>query len=278
MRTATLAALALMVACGDHECDTDVDPDTADVDTEEVDTDIDTAAPCAEVPEPLLWMPMELSAADATGNETVDERNTPFFIPGLSGESMLFGSDRWLRVEDPAFFLGDGSRSFEAWVNMPATFQTLLSYDECAGACASESWSFLTVTVDQSGLLRGGVRAQGTTTATSVQGVTPVSDNVWHHVAFVVDHDDLAIRLFVDGELDASTPIANLADVSPLGESNDGDVDSIDFGRNRYAPVGGLSQEAFYLGLMDEVALYDVALSDDDVEALFEAGRAGRCE
>jgi hypothetical protein len=99
-------------------------------------------------------------------------------------------------------------------------------------------------------------------------GVTPsggyfymkegVSDDKWHHVAAVVQeaelpnlHDD--VRLYRDGELAVIDDIG-LLDLWPIETGKDIDVR---IGRG-------------YTGLLDDLRLYDRALTDEEVKAIFQ--------
>ena len=99
-------------------------------------------------------------------------------------------------------------------------------------------------------------------------GVTPgggyfymkegVSDDKWHHVAAVVHeaelpnlHDD--VRLYRDGEIAVIDDIG-LLDLWPVDTGKDIDVR---IGRG-------------YTGLLDDLRLYDRALTEDEVKAIFQ--------
>jgi hypothetical protein len=83
-----------------------------------------------------------------------------------------------------------------------------------------------------------------------------VFDNKWHHV--VVTMNGVTVSLYVDGVLDTSAAIANVAVTSKVTLGTSG----------RAQPV------AYWLnGLLDEVALYAVALTPAQVLAHYQAAR-----
>jgi hypothetical protein len=96
--------------------------------------------------------------------------------------------------------------------------------------------------------------------ATKVQatGTTPVNDNEWHHVAGIRDGD--ALRLYVDGQPDG-------AEVLPAGYDLSGTSQ-----HNAYIGVitdnrdGSLAKH--FNGLIDEVRIYNGALSADQIAGL----------
>ncbi len=88
-------------------------------------------------------------------------------------------------------------------------------------------------------------------------GNRAVNDGRWHHVAGV--HDGTKTCLFVDGTLDASEETERTISV------NDYPV-----------LIGQNAQQTgrFFLGLIDDVRIYDRALSADELQALFERDAA----
>ncbi len=90
-------------------------------------------------------------------------------------------------------------------------------------------------------------------------GAAGVNDGQWHHVAFVVDAT--GGRLYVDG-----APRASRAWTGTAGPST-----TLEPLRLGYYP--GLARGSHYFaGALDDVRLYNQALSADDIEALYRAG------
>ena len=82
-----------------------------------------------------------------------------------------------------------------------------------------------------------------------ILGSTNINDNQWHHV--VAMYDMTRLYLYVDGEPDASTDASGSLNVS---DSN--------------VYIGG-SPSASFNGLIDDVCIYDRALSVDEIEILY---------
>ena len=85
-----------------------------------------------------------------------------------------------------------------------------------------------------------------------------IHDNKWHHVAVVVKEAELPnlyddVTLYKDGE------IAEIHDIGLL------DLWPIDTGKDIDVRIGRQ-----FTGLLDDVRLYDRALSDEEVKALFQ--------
>ena len=90
-------------------------------------------------------------------------------------------------------------------------------------------------------------------------GVKDVTDGKWHHVLFVADRSD-PTRLYIDGKFDAE------------GENSD----EIDITTESRMYIGasvriGETTRRYFEGLIDEVGIYDRALTDDEIERNFNA-------
>ena len=88
-----------------------------------------------------------------------------------------------------------------------------------------------------------------------VHGSADVNDAQWHHVAGVYDGEEL--RLYVDGQLDASVGTSGLINVNEH---------PVYIGENAEHP----GRE--WNGLIDDVRLYNYALSETEIQTLHDAG------
>lgn len=89
-------------------------------------------------------------------------------------------------------------------------------------------------------------------------GTTVLSPGQWYHVAFT--HDGSLIRIFVNGSLDGSFPNA----IPPISVST--------------ATLGnwpGFNE--YWNGLIDELSVYDRALSVSEILSIYQAGAGGKC-
>ncbi len=91
-------------------------------------------------------------------------------------------------------------------------------------------------------------------------GTTVVNDNEWHHVAAVHDFATSSVHLYVDGSLEATATAVTFA--SGFAADDNINVGYLNTG------TGGF----YYTGLLDELALHDVALSDSDIMDHYERG------
>ena len=84
-----------------------------------------------------------------------------------------------------------------------------------------------------------------------------ITDGQWHHVGLVYDRDNLCRFLYVDGAEDArdTTPVAPI----PLEDGG------LFFGVGQNFDVG-----SFFSGLIDDVRIYNVALSAEEIADLVQ--------
>lgn len=92
---------------------------------------------------------------------------------------------------------------------------------------------------------------------------TPLSVGAWTHLALTFDFDADDYHLFVNGtEIDSTTA----SRAAPTGVLKFGGIDS-DFG-----------QSFFFNGLIDEVEVFNRVLASGEIQAIFDAGSAGKCK
>ena len=93
-------------------------------------------------------------------------------------------------------------------------------------------------------------------------GSTTLDIDTWHHVA--VTYDGTAIEVFVNGVSDGTANAANLSlpTVGSIGGHDDG--------------AGG--DEDNLLGAIDELTIYDRALSADELASIVTADTLGKCK
>jgi hypothetical protein len=95
-----------------------------------------------------------------------------------------------------------------------------------------------------------------------LESTTFVQTNVWYHIAGVRGSN--YIQLYVDGKLEAQASVD-----FPVGY---GDYPLY------FATTGESYYDHKFAGALDEVALYNRALSSNEIAAIYAAGRAGKCK
>ncbi len=92
-----------------------------------------------------------------------------------------------------------------------------------------------------------------------------VQPNVWQHIALTYDRINGIAQIFYNGQVVRT--VTGLGQIMPrTGQSYD-----------LYLGHRPLVEETFYKGRMDEVSIYNRALSENDLGAIYEARSAGKC-
>jgi len=164
--------------------------------------------------------------------------------PGRIGKTLeLDGKDAFVQVTDYKGVTGTRPRTVAAWIKTKQNRGEILSWglDD-----AGKMWNF--------GFIRSGIGV--TPKGGYLYGNSKSHDDAWHHLAVVVRpaelpnlHDD--VTLYKDGELEEIHDIG-LLDLWPIDTGEELDV-RIGLG---------------FKGLIDEVRIYDRALSDEEIKVI----------
>jgi choice-of-anchor C domain-containing protein len=97
-------------------------------------------------------------------------------------------------------------------------------------------------------------------------GSADLQDGMFHHVAMAVDRDSSSGgRLYVDGQV--------VLNFDPTGHT--GDLANADYLRIGNHPAPG--DTSFFPGVIDDVSIYNRALAQSEIQAIYNAGSAGKC-
>jgi hypothetical protein len=226
-----------------------------------------TVPPCLALTENLVahWTFDEGSgdtAFDSSGNGNHGMLIGPTWTTGVVGGALEFdGVDNEVRVPDsPSLAPGATSFALSAWINAPASSSSKIIFGKKTNVGGMTSVGYVFLRTDRNGLntrLRDGV------TAVNSRGVSAndvIVDDVWHHVALIVDRETHSAYSYVDGIRQDVT-----ADIRDL-ETSLSSSSSFRIGSVADPPVGWRWQ-----GRLDEVRVYNRALCPDEVRALHES-------
>lgn len=219
--------------------------------------DADTTGPFIDPPDPIAWYsfddPQDMFA-DVSGNAhhafcVPELAECPMPVAGIIGIAVEFaGAVEHGHIEHGPWLETATELSLAVWVlhgPMNGDYQSLVV--KPLGGPPASSWSI-------------GLTDMGTTVEAHIESATEVGfavgdfpvDAEWHHVASVWDGNE--VRIYVDGVLAGSAPASGIEfDSSPVSIG---------------AGVGGMGDANFFAGTLDELRIYDVALSDDVVAVL----------
>ena len=192
------------------------------------------------------------------------------WVDGISGNALSFdGINDYVEVTNVNdFYFADQSLTYSVWVqirdnvNKYRPFICLEDYND--------AYPHITIGKYRTGHPTGAGRIFFSVYDASQQGESIFSIDegdellldTWMHVAGVVDYESGSITLYIDGEVQDSKSISSF-DMS--------EADSLKL------VIGGFgcpyhSYSGFHYGLIDEVRIYNKALTQDDIDILFEQG------
>ncbi|TAL01166.1 MAG: hypothetical protein EPO07_08740 [Verrucomicrobia bacterium] len=227
-------------------------------------------ANCVSPPSGIVgWWRAEGSAADAVGGHAGTAYGNTTYSNGIVGQSFHFdgGYSGQIRVPDAVDLHFTSAMTVEVWVK-PEGGATLVSKWDAVGSRSQCSFrlslgdlgrAYFQISPNGSGGATSAIYPPYCMSATSIPGGT------WTHLAGTFDGSTL--RIYVNGVLDGQASFTGA-----IYSGND------DLGIG--AMVGGsYPGGAFdnYAGFIDEVALYNRALSSAEIQAIYHAGSNGKC-
>jgi len=199
--------------------------------------------------------PMENDVNDVSGNELhgtfMGDPNMggPTFVAGMEGMALdLDGVDDYVDCGyDPLFDVNSNEITVSAWVTIRSNanqWAAIAAKGEYAWRLGNASWD---------PRFHFGITIWSAPDTASIDGVTAVAYDEWHHVAGVFDGAN--IMVYLDGALDVSA-----ATTEPIGVNDKNML----IGNNPDDPV------RYWDGLVDELKIYDRALSECELLYLAE--------
>jgi len=202
------------------------------------------------------WWPGEGNANDVVGNNNGTLVNGVTFTDGTVGQAFSFnGTSSYVSISDsPSLDAFVSQITIEAWIKSNRTN-------------ADSDWEGIITKGNSSWRLQA--TAGATTLTFSTTGILPhedlygsrnVYDGQWHHVAGVYNGTNM--YLYVDGTLDVSQPATG------------------SIAQNSYPMCIGKNAWGtgyYFNGLVDEVSIYNRALTASEIYAIYAAGSGGKC-
>ena len=194
-----------------------------------------------------------------------DDSASAKWASGVVGSALEFDGNTWIQTSH-AGISGGRDRTVACWVKLPVDegdeTDPLIAWglDHASKSDRGKSWQMVVTRHRQRSSNSGKVRIN--VGKYNAFGTTDLRDGQWHHIAAVTMEGDLGttILIYVDGELE------NVKRGSRFIETVTTDQKSkpIQFGRHLFAP------KQLFRGSLDEVYLFDSALSGDEVRQVMK--------
>ena len=215
-----------------------------------------TTTGCSNTPAGMVaWWQYENNTLDSAGSHTGILHNGATFAPGKVSQALdLSAPNSYVEVPDsPAWAFGADEFTIELWANFNSAggSQAFLASD--TGGGSTDKWIFW--------LDGGGLRFHINGSPGSVNlGSAVFSPEIarWYHIALTRSAD--TYTFFIDG-----TAVSTNTDSRLIPDAS--------------APLTiGLAEGWFYFnGLLDDIAIYNRALTRSEIKFVFDAGSGGKC-
>ncbi len=184
-------------------------------------------------------------------------------VPGRVGTALNFGGDvnkYSIAVPYNSDFVMTGDLTLSAWIKHDTSLEGIYSSHRIISMQSNSPTRFYFIRTITSGSQRTiQFAVTGDTQGDGATGTVDVNDGQWHHIAGVLEGS--TYRVYVDGVLDDS-----ITDTGPPG-TVDTTVEPL--------RIGGVSTVAEnYAGDIDDVRVYNRALSADEIKQIYQATEA----
>jgi hypothetical protein len=230
-------------------------------------------AECASPPSGMVsWWSGDGHAFDLVDDNDGTLMGNATYAEGIVGKAFNFdGVDDYVAVSlTTGFPSGTSARTIDAWFKTSAEAEqeiihygvadtnksTYIGIDDTSDCAAASGTPYAGYKV-LVGTWGGG---------SNLCGTTKVNDGLWHHVAATYD-GSTTWKIYVDGILQSQTtaiPTNTENDLSmAIGRVKPGSLTPINYAFN---------------GLIDELEVFSRALSQTEIQAIYNAGAAGKCK
>jgi len=206
---------------------------------------------------PVSWWKLDNNASDSTGANPGAARGNPTYVTGKSGWAISLDGDDCVDLGNPpSLDFSTGDWTISAWIK---TTQSGTG-DENKGSIYAKGGDqtdgiryTLGIGEITSGLIT--LTTDDNVTKAQATGSTLVNDDMWHHVAGIRKGTQLLV--YVDGVSDGTGTVPAGYDLSGTAQHN--------------AYIGTITDNRdgtlfkYFVGLIDDVQIYDYALSDTDI-------------
>src|SRR6185369_6506616 len=212
---------------------------------------------CVQPPSGLVgWWKGDGGTTDAVGSNNGALVGNASFAAGVAGQAFSFDGDNdSVMIGNPAT-LQLQNFSIEAWVKRANTSKASLDVVTVGHIFGYGYGGYVFALLDDGRLTLSQVGISGVTSTMSIR------DTNWHHVA--VSKASGTVAFYIDGVREAA----------PQYNPSFYFISSVQIGASQW---DGTRPTGSFLGLIDEVSVYNRALAGAEVQSIYQASSAGKC-
>lgn len=256
----------ISIAAGDLNADGKIDVATTNYNNSTVSVFINNTASATCVAPPsgmVAWYPAEGNASDIKGGNNGTPRANTAYAAGKVGQAFQFSTfngsaTTQVNVTDSPSLRLSNALTIDAWINptAPGVADNPILVKGNLSSGNSQPYSILFVNAG-AGDNRIIFRVGNNSTFDGVGSNSNIPLNSYTHIA--VTYDGTTMSIYVNGALDASK-------TTTIGTLNQ---------NNLPLTIGGGSAD--FAGAVDELEIYNRALSQTEIQSIYNAGGAGKC-
>jgi len=218
--------------------------------------------PCFPAPSGIVaWYQAESNTVDHVLGNNGSWMGTTAYAPGEVNQAFDFNGSSFVLVSNSVPLQFTNAMTVEAWVNL-RTFSGFNSREICSKFGSSGALDCYTLAIDPPTkkayfVLNSSDNTGGEQLFSSVT----IPTNTWTHIAGT--YDGSVMRIYVNGQLSNSTNWTRGIHVA-----------------NSDLTIGctmQFSPTSYFNGQIDEVSLYNRALSDCEIQSIYLVGTQGKC-
>jgi len=226
----------------------------------------------------VAWWPGDGNATDIIGGNDGTLHDGATYSAGVVGQAFIFdGEDDRISVPDSGDLNLTKSLTIEAWIYVysfpPSGTDYFILFRGADGDDVDPY--FLSITEDF-GI--GSLSFQIGNTVGNTDSRSTMSSDIpkgsWLHVAVTLDDSTGTRRMFLNGTLKYE-PVSKTT-IRPGGELDPAQNPGVGIGNVGGYP--GTTTNAPFHGIIDELAVYNRALTEEEIKSIFDAGAEGKCK
>lgn len=198
------------------------------------------------------------------GNDGI-ERNTVSYVPGKFEQAAKF-TDGYVEIPDiKDFTFKNQSLTFSVWTTIAHNYKYV--YIPFISLGWETGYDLIHLGKERGGITNGGIfmyiQGQGKVGLDSLESganLLAKYKNDWLYITGVVNYEEQTLKLYLNGQLQGTKKLTSSFQVSPNAKLFIGDSVCCKTGEKYYS---------YQSGLMDEVRIYDRALSEEEVQHLY---------
>ncbi len=225
---------------------------------------------CTPAPASLLgWWKGEGDATDSQNSNDGVFHGTPAFTSGEVGQGFsLNGTDQYVEIaSSPNLEAITGAISVDAWINpndVSSQRAIVSKYDN--NDSTGRSWA---LGINANGTVSWGVQNGFDDTCRYVNTPNPIPTGVFTHVTGTFDPNTQDVKIYINGvDTNATLESGCNSTVTSIGTKPTTPVEI-----GAYFNYSG----AFFNGVIDEVEIFDRALTPTEVQSIYDAFYQGKC-